>query len=181
MRALRPAALFAALVGLAGCGGTPEGPLADHVHRTFVHGPVAVGQPWTWGIVVLMNPTRRRIMLDRVELVDRTRGLRVLRIQTAGVRRGTTIGSAYGFPKLRDLHPLRGTVVAKRGTPGTEILVTVAAPRVGVFGFHGIRIDYHSGGHRYSTVLGHGAGICAPRFIIDCDARLKRAGIDTVG
>ena len=177
------AALVAAGGGEAGNASPPlpRGPLGtDDVTAMGV--PQQAGRPFSIGLPVVYNRGSEPAAIERISLVEPSRGLELLEAHVAGVRRTRLLTAfTYRWPErgaYSDLHAPRGYVVppqaSRRGRRGVELVFVLRAERPGAHQFAGARVEYRIGARRYRTTLWEGARICAvdrlpERVEPDCD------------
>src|SRR5437763_3320759 len=120
---------FVTVLGALSAPGPPRGPRPGPLRvaaASRLANPQPVGVPFTYGLPVVLNGGAAPVRIDRVLLVDPTRGLRLLRVYAGGPRRrydSAVTDPSSGFPRRRslfaDLHPARGYSVApQRSTAG---------------------------------------------------------------
>jgi hypothetical protein len=118
------------------------------------------------GLVYVRNEGRVALTLDRVELVDATPGLRLVGAYAPAtpacwsvLDEESRIGSLEADPCAT---PVLGRSIPWGKTPPNDvpIVLVVTADRVGVFRFTALRIRYHVGPLRYTTVRSLASGIC---------------------
>ncbi len=153
--ALRPAA-----------GVAVGGPLAPTSEFAFLATGTAadVGEPLTYGLLVLKGVDSQPMELERVELARVDGGVRMVGsyVQPTSVGRG--IALAYGYPPPRpgpDRHPVAGYRLVPHAT--LRVLVGFEATRPGHHAFHALRLYYRARGHRYRTDYPLAARVCAPK------------------
>jgi hypothetical protein len=174
----RPAAWAVALIGVAivavavwllvfgGPGGRSQGPLESYDVSSIGIGRHA-GETFGYGLAVAFNRGDEVAVLDRIEIVDRPPGLRVLETQVAGRgRENGFLASTIGPPErqIRDLHPVRGFRVPPDSTPdgewGAELVFTLRADDPGRYAFTRVAVDYRVGDTEHRAVLRNGLAVC---------------------
>jgi hypothetical protein len=132
---------------------------------------VDVGQPFTFGGIVVYNTTAQPIVLDEIRLVPPTPpGMEILAIEVAGGdRRIGFVGADHGYAPtdLRPyLRPYRKALVPPERRPegreGTEIVFGLQLNQPGMFGFEHVDVDYRVGKKRHRVRLEDGFLACAP-------------------
>lgn len=160
---------------VAGCSYSPAdtsatgrasgGPLADD-YRDAVGAPAVLGATYSWGHAFVINngPPGTVVMLDDVSLVDPTKGLRVLGVYAISV--GSDCQPIPGM--IRGYwHPdcgrsVQGLAVLPGEKHGYGLVYGFVADAPGIYFVKGVRVDYHVGNARYSTILDVSARLCAP-------------------
>jgi len=139
----------------------------------------AVGEPVSFGPLVLTNTTGHPITIVGVRPGPRDAGLTYLGVRASAsqTRRVFSLGAAQGaFPYPSggaDWRPVPGVVVLPEhggGARGVEILVGVRAERPGRWTMRGASVTYEVGGQRYVTTYGDTYTVCAPATVESCDA-----------
>jgi hypothetical protein len=155
-----------AAVALTGCGGkasTPNGPLAGSVRYSSASGAaVPINKPYSFGIS-LTNASAQAMVLDRVTPLGKHGSLIIEGVGIAHHPKNL-IGSAVGFPPPdlgTSLHRVGGWSVAPHENDD-DLILGIRMPRAGVASIQRIRIDYHSGKHRYRVDLPYTIEECAP-------------------
>ena len=160
------------LVARSDGGIASGGPLACPECHTGASMPMSVGELGTYGAANLDNHGKEPAVLDRVELVDRTRGLRILGplVFRSGDRPGGGIGLIRQFPPpgLKGaLHPLHGYRVLpyRSFDDDVALLVGVSPLREGKLSYRKLKLYYHVGEERYVATFDMGVRVCAPRSV----------------
>ena len=167
-------ALLAGLVQVA-----PRGPLQPPADEPVVGVgvPIDLGERVSVGILSVKNPRHASVTIRDVRLVDADPELHL--VGTLLVPDwATQIGSVYGFPVphprslLRIRHPPSAPGAHVPSGPGrTAIILGLSVSAPGHYAFHGVEIDYESGGRNYRSVYPVSAELCAPRRLYShgCD------------
>jgi hypothetical protein len=176
-RKLRRAWLLAALVaGLAAAAATwlllirdpglSEGPLTSPDATSGGFGRTA-GEPFAFGLPVAWNAGDQPAVLERVEPVNPTPGLRVLTTRAAGPdRKYLAVPATPEWPSdmLTDLHPVRGFRVDPRSQPdgerGVELVLVLQAGKPGRYQFKAVAVTYTVDGKRHRSYIRNGIGVC---------------------
>jgi hypothetical protein len=133
--------------------------------------PVEIGQPFTYGVIVVSNQSRSTARLTDLRVKPALpAGMEIVALQVVGPNR-TTIGigtdDRYPPPELvGHLRPFKGTRVPPEDSPGgkggVEVIFGFKINRAGMFGFEKVEIDYKIGTKPYTLVLEDGFVGCAP-------------------
>jgi hypothetical protein len=123
-----------------------------------------VGKVGTYGGVNLQNTDEAPAVLERVEYVDRTPGLRLL---GPFVAKNAGIGLVREYPPrglVGRLRPLRGYRVPPfhRIADDVDILLGVSPLRKGTLSYRALRLYYRVGDRHYITTFDEGVRLCAP-------------------
>jgi hypothetical protein len=155
-----------------GEGITKGGPLACPDCHSGASMPADIGDVGTYGAADLENHSKEPAILDRVEFVDLTPGLRILGplVSRAGDRAGGGVGliREYPPPGLKGaLHPLHGYRVLPFRSPADDVrvLVGVSPLRRGKLSYRQLKLYYRVGSKRYVTTFDMGVRICAPASV----------------
>jgi len=150
-------------------GVTEGGPLACADCSAGASIPVAVGKRATFGAANLENHGNEAAVLERVEYVDLTPGVRILGpvVSRSGESRGSGIGLVLGYPppQLKGaFHELSGYRVLplRSFDDEVDVLVGLSPSREGMFSYRKLRIYYHVGSKHYVTTYDMGVRVCAP-------------------
>jgi hypothetical protein len=134
--------------------------------------PMNVGELGTYGAASLENRAKEPAILDRVDFVDRTPGLRIRGpiVVRKGDHSGPNVGLIRRFPPPRlegALHRLAGYRVPPFRSIADEvdILVGIGPQRDGKFFYRKLKLYYRVGGKRYVAVFDMGVRVCAPRSV----------------
>ena len=156
----------------SGEGIAAGGPLACPDCHSGASMPMNVGALGTYGAADLQNHGKEPAILDRVEYVDRTAGLRIMGplVSRAGDRPGEGIGLIREFPPrvLKGaLHPLHGYRVLpfRSFADDVQVLVGVSPLRRGKQSYRRLKLYYRVGSKRYATTFDMGVRVCAPGSI----------------
>lgn len=171
------AAVLAAAAALTGC--TSAGQAEAHHDERRAGGPiettnqhvwtktVALNEPFTDGVEVLVVGGNRPAVLDGVHLVG-AKGIRLLGVRL--VEPGRSWGSIMSMPwppRDPDLDPCLvvsadgATLAPQHDGTGYELLLGLKARGRGYFVRKGIRVDYTVGEDRYSRFVPAVLGICS--------------------
>ena len=134
--------------------------------------PMDVGDVGSYGAADLENHSDEPAVLEHVEFVDLTPGLRVSGplVSRAGERPDGGVGLVREFPPtgLRDaLHPLHGFRVLPYHSFADDVRVVVGVSplRKGKLSFRRLKLYYHVEDKRYVTTFDMGVRVCAPRSV----------------
>ena len=148
---------------------TEGGPLACPDCSADASIPVDVGKRATFGAANLENHGTKPAVLERVEYLGMTPGLRTLGplVSRNGDRRSGGVGLVLGYPPVQlrgALHPLRGYRVFPEHSYDDEVdvLVGLSPPRKGKFAYSKLRLYYRVGNQEYATTFDMGVRICTP-------------------
>lgn len=168
-------ALGAAVVALLSWAGyrsvrapTP-GPLARDVAESLGI-QRRVGETFTYGLPVVFNSGDDPAVLSRIEPVDPTPGLHVVRTRIGGSERNFFAFSSGRWPDrelFTDLHPVDGFVVHPESVPGWErgiqLIFVLRADEPGRYAFNSVAVEYRVGGSEHRAVLEIGLGVCVTK------------------
>jgi hypothetical protein len=164
--AVAPALLVLVSIGCGGRGErvTEGGPLACPDCHDVSYMPMDVGKVGTYGGVNLQNTGKVPAVLERVEYVDRTPGLRLIGPFAA---RNAGIGLVREFPPrglAGKLHPLHGYRVPPfhRIADDVDVLLGVSPLRRGTLSYRALRVYYRVGDRQYVATLDQRVLLCAP-------------------
>ncbi len=164
-----------------GRGGDPSpGPLSSPEASRIGIGRTA-GEPFGFGLTLAWNTGDRPAVLERIEPVDPTPGLRVVATGAAGPEREFLfVASTQTWPsdEFTDLHPVRGFEVAPRasaaGERGVELVLALQADKPGRYVFKAVAVEYTVDGERHRAIIRNGIGVCVTppgeRTVRGCDA-----------
>jgi hypothetical protein len=135
-----------------------------------------VGEPFSFGFVLLRNEAKLPAKIEKVRLLGLTGGLELLGISSRAVPDEQGKGmflEAFGYPPHDwASQPLAGdhiVPVAKTRTPagtpgeGLELVIGVKATKAGVARARAVEFTYTVGGHRYREVYDGSMYLCAPK------------------
>jgi hypothetical protein len=169
------AALILAIVLSSGSspGVVRGGPLAEHGVRMGESAVMDVGQAGTYGAETLTNHGHVPLVLDRISVVGRSKGLEVIRPLVMRVRTepglpALVAGLVRQFPPPHEgatLHSVSGFRVAPHRSwkDDVELLIGFRAHRRGVLSYRALELRYHVGNTRYVTMRSDPLVICVPR------------------
>jgi hypothetical protein len=172
MRRAAPLALIAAAVVVAGWWGyrsfgppTP-GPLASDVAESLGLRR-QIGETFIYGLPVVINDGDEPAVLERIEPVDPTPGLRLIHTRISGSNRKHFAFASGRWPdpsRFTDLHPVRGFVVHPDDVTGwergAELIFVMRADNPGRYKFKAVAVDYRVGSREHRAVLDIGLGVC---------------------
>lgn len=152
-----------------------DGPLTAGTGGTSSGQRLAIGEPVSYGYVLLLNTAKKPATLETVRLLGISGGLEVLGVRSRSVPdeegRGMFI-SLGGYPPhdwsstpLESNHVVPvGATFAEDGTPneGLELVIGVRATRPGVGRARAVEFTYKVGGRRYREVYDGSLYLCAP-------------------
>src|SRR5262249_8140845 len=123
----------------------------------------------TFGAAILENHGQKPAVLERVEYLGMTPGLRTLGpiVSRSGDSRGSGIGLVLGYPPPQvhgAWHALRGYRVfpLRSFDDEVDVLVGLSPRRTGKFSYRKLRLYYSVGNKHYATTFDMGVRICAP-------------------
>jgi hypothetical protein len=163
-----------AVVWIIGVSGSREGivaggPLACRDCHSGASMPADVGDLGTYGAADLRNHGEEPAVLDHVEFVELTPGLRILGplVSRAGDKPGGGVGLIREFPPrgLKGvLHPLHGYRVLPHRSfaDDVQILVGLSPQRRGKLSYRRLKLYYRVGDKRYVATFDMGVRVCAP-------------------
>jgi hypothetical protein len=161
-----------AFSGGSSVGIVAGGPLACSDCHTGASMPADIGDVGTYGAADLQNQSDEPAILDHVEFVDLTPGLRILGplVSRAGDRPSGGIGLIREFPprSLKGaLHPLHGYRVLPYHSfaDDVQILVGVSPQRRGKLSYRRLKLFYRVGIKRYVATFDMGVRVCAPSSV----------------
>lgn len=160
----------AALLWLAvrSLGEPSPGPLGSADASSLGIGRLA-GVDFAYGLPVVINSGDEPAVLERIELVDPTPGLRVVETLIAGPgRRVFGTASTHNWPddrnRITDLHEVRGFEVqpqhVARWDRGAELVFVLRADEPGRYLFNAVAVNYRVGDDEHRTVVENGLGVC---------------------
>src|SRR6266536_3331753 len=161
-----------ALVTFSGGGGervAGGGPLVCPGCHSGASMPMDIRELGTYGAANLENRSKKPAILDDVEYVDRTPGLRIF--GPLVTRRGDTPGAGVGlirqFPPRQlkgALHRLAGYRVLpfRSFADSVDILVGISPQRKGKLSYRKLELYYRVEGKRYVATFDMGVRVCAP-------------------
>ena len=146
------AVVAVASVVVARWAGSPTaGPLScPDCGREGVRFSVEVSEPFTWGMVPLMNGGDKPAVIDSVRLVNPTPGLEVTSVY--GVSKGVREAFSRVDPNRTfgsRLQPLEGFVVPGPADGQYTIAIGLNAPRLGAYRVSAVDVSYHVGSTSY--------------------------------
>jgi hypothetical protein len=170
-------ALGAAVVAVAPLGwlgyrefapSTP-GPLASDVAESLGI-QRRIGETFTYGLPVVINSGDEPAVLERIEPVDPTPGLRLLHTRIGGSKREFFYFASGRWPdpsRFTDLHPVAGFVVHPKDVRGwergAELIFVMRADAPGRYEFDAVAVEYRVGGREHRAVLEIGLGVCVTK------------------
>lgn len=129
-----------------------------------------VGQTFTYGLPVVINTGDEPAVIDRIEPVDPTPGLRVVDTRMNGSERKYFYFASGDWPDptlYTDLHPVSGFIVhpetAKGWERGAELIFALRADEPGRYVFKAVAVEYRVGGNEHRAVLDIGLGVCVTK------------------
>ena len=142
------------------------GPLANDVAESLGL-QRRVGETFTYGLPVVINSGDEPAVLERIEPVDPTPGLRVVHTRINGSERKYFYFASGSWPdpsRFTDLHPVPGFVVhpedVKGWDRGAELIFVMRADEPGRYKFGAVAVEYRVGGIEHRAVLDIGLGVC---------------------
>ena len=147
-------------------GDPSPGPLGSPEATSGGFGRTA-GRPFAFGLAVAWNSGEESVVLERIEPVDATPGLRVLETRVSGAdREFLYVAATREWPskEFTDLHPVRGSRVAPRSAPagerGVEFVFALRADKPGRYVIKGVAVEYTADGKRHRAIIRNGLGVC---------------------
>lgn len=129
-----------------------------------------IGQTFTYGLPVVINTGDEPAVIDRIEPVDPTPGLRVVDTRMNGSDRKYFYFASGSWPdptRYTDLHPVSGFVVhpetVKGWERGAELIFALRADDPGRYVFKAVAVEYRVGGNEHRAVLDIGLGVCVTK------------------
>jgi hypothetical protein len=175
VRRLAAAAAGIAVLAAAALWGSRElqaptpGPLADDAAASLGI-QRRVGETFTYGMPVVINSGDEPAVLERIEPVDATPGLKLLATRVSGSDRRFYFFASGRWPdpsRFTDLHPVRGFVVHPRDVKGwdrgAELIFVMRADRPGRYKFKAVAVEYRVGSSEHRAVLDIGLGVCVTK------------------
>jgi hypothetical protein len=165
-RGLLPLLLvLAAMVVGCGCGvGTSDvktgGPLAhpDPDYRDASTAPVALNEPYSWGLIYLNNRGSDPAQVEELDLGQVPSGLRVLGSYAVPGNEG--IGLLAGYAPNRGRRVV-GLTIPPRETYNVVVGLSATAP--GRHVIPQVRLRYTSGDQKYEATFNQAVVLCAPK------------------
>jgi hypothetical protein len=146
------------------------GPLANDDIAESLGIERRTGERFTFGMPVVINSGDDPAVLTRIEPVDATPGLRLLRTRVAGTGRKHFFFASGTWPdqtKWTDVHPVSGFVVqpetVKGWDRGAELLFVMRADDPGRYEFDSVAVEYRVGGYEHRAELDVGLAVCVVR------------------
>jgi hypothetical protein len=129
-----------------------------------------VGETFTYGMPVVINKGDEPAVLERIEPVDPTPGLRVVATRMNGSERKYFYFASGRWPdpaRYTDLHPVRGFVVHPESVEGwergAELIFALRADEPGRYVFKAVAVEYRVGSREHRAVLDIGLGVCVTK------------------
>jgi hypothetical protein len=129
-----------------------------------------VGQTFAYGLPVVINSGDEPAVIDRIEPVDPTPGLRVVETRMNGSERKYFYFASGSWPDptlYTDLHPVPGFVVHPETVTGwergAELIFALRADEPGRYVFRAVAVEYRVGGTEHRAVLDIGLGVCVTK------------------
>jgi hypothetical protein len=146
------------------------GPLANDDVAESLGIQRRIGETFTYGLPVVVNSGDEPAVLERIEPVDPTPGLRLEGTRISGFNRKYRSFSSGRWPdpsRFTDLHPVPGFVVHPANVSGwdrgAELIFVLRADRPGRYKFGAVAVDYRVGGNEHRAVLDIGLGVCVTK------------------
>jgi hypothetical protein len=157
--------LLALAVMVAGCSvGTSDvksgGPLAypDPDYRDASTAPVALNEPYSWGLIYLDNTGSDPAQVEAFDLGQVPSGLHVL--GSYAVPGNAGIGLLAGYVPKRG-RPVVGLTIPPRETYNVVVGLSATAP--GRHVIPQVRVQYASGDQKYEATFNQAVVLCAPK------------------
>jgi hypothetical protein len=148
--------------GDSSSGAESGGPLAyDEDYYDTLGFTVHVGEPYSWGLVVLRNKGEAPATVRRVTLTGQRGTLEVVGLYVLPESRPQTVGFAPGFDAA-DGDPVEGLVIPPGEGQGFQVVFGVEVEDEGISGFRSVQVDYDVGSAHYTDSLAHSLALCAP-------------------
>jgi hypothetical protein len=145
------------------------GPLADDAAASLGI-QRRVGETFTYGMPVVINSGDEPAVIDHIEPVDPTPGLKLLTTRISGSDRRFYFFASGRWPdpsRFTDLHPVRGFVVHPKDVEGwdrgAELIFVMRADAPGRYEFTAVAVEYRVGDRQHRAVLDIGLGVCVTR------------------
>jgi hypothetical protein len=155
-----------AWLGHRSLGPPTPGPLARDVGESLGI-QRRIGETFTYGLPVVINSGDEPAVIERIEPVDPTPGLRVVQTRIAGAKRKYFLFASGSWPdpsRFTDLHPVPGFVVHPEYVAGwergAELIFVMRADEPGRYVFKAVAVEYRVGGREHRAVLDVGLGVC---------------------
>jgi hypothetical protein len=147
-----------------------------------------VGEIFTYGMPVVINSDDEPAVLERIEPVDPTPGLKLVDTRISGSNRKYRSFSSGRWPdpsRFTDLHPVSGFIVHPEDAPGwergAELIFALRADEPGRYMFRAVAVEYRVGANEHRAVLDIGLGVCVTKGRTLPDKRCNNppdAGLD---
>jgi hypothetical protein len=158
---------------MPGCTGQPPGLLEQPASALGATFGVKVGEPFTFGGILILNASNESVTLDSVTPIDATPGFRVVGelARPADDAHDHLGGSdsyppaAVDIPQLPGIKPLRSFIVRPKSKPlaGAQLLIGLEATRRTPVTARGFTVRYHDRfGNQYSLIEPYAVVICRP-------------------
>jgi hypothetical protein len=129
-----------------------------------------VGEDFTYGLPVVINKGDEPAVLERIEPVDPTPGLRVIDTRMNGSERKYFYFASGKWPdpeRFTDLHPVAGFVVHPESVEGwergAELIFALRADKPGRYVFKAVAVEYRVGSREHRAILDIGLGVCVTK------------------
>jgi hypothetical protein len=145
------------------------GPLANDVAESLGL-KIRVGETFTYGLPVVINTGDEPAVIERIEPVDPTPGLRVVHTRINGSERKFFYFASGRWPDpelYTDLHPVAGFVVQPQTVAGwergAELIFALRADDPGRYVFKAVAVEYRVGSREHRAILDIGLGVCVTK------------------
>ena len=172
--------LLAVVVFGTGCGSKDDeaGPLIAGGADISI--PQKLGNRFTYGDLIVSNPTKSPLVLEGVRLKRSGPGIHVLGVRVAGEDRLITVGVSVEYPDHRFkgyTHPIAGYRLAPGKDIGTEILIGIRPQHAGrTVAFDGLEVVYRQGDRHYVRPVDSSFVVCmVKKRPIPRDCKLLRS------
>jgi hypothetical protein len=134
----------------------------------------SLGEPFTFSLLFVRNYGDEPAVLDDVELVGASSGIRLVGTRAADITgdRRTWSGDDV-FPPHRppDQLPLSAFEIAGDAAQDAQLILGVEMTEEGQHGFEGVAVLYHAGDDRYRYVIPSGAVACSESYFEERDRK----------
>lgn len=167
------------------CNGAPDvGPLnpppSEAPAENYSGFEAQLNHPFTFGLIFIRNYGGDAVVLDGVELIDKTPGIELVGLLAADITGDRqTWSSDDNYPPLHpaDLEELQGFHVRPQAAQAVQILLGIELTRAGKHGFRAVAILYHRGEEHFRYTYPSGVAACSESFYAShpnetCNARL---------
>lgn len=145
------------LVRMLGDDVKSGGPLEPAPGSTATTAPVALNEPYSWGLIYLDNEGDDPVHVEALDLGPIPSGLRVLGSYVVPGNAGIGLGSGYVPSRGR---PVVGLTIPPKATD--NVVVGLSATTRGQHMIPEVRVRYTSGDQKYEATFHESVVLCAP-------------------